>query len=86
MAETQAQLALFEQYRQTKDIGLRNDIVLRYMDLVKYVAISTRGAYDKYAEVDDIVNEGVIALIKAVETNDLQKAVKIETYAAILIK
>ena len=86
MAETQAQLALFEQYRQTKDIGLRNDIVLRYMDLVKNVAISTRGAYDKYAEVDDIVNEGVIALIKAVETYDLQKGVKFETYAAILIK
>ena len=49
MSDTQTQLALFEQYRQTKDIGLRNDIVLRYMDLVKYVAISTRGAYDKYA-------------------------------------
>ena len=45
----------------------------------------TRGAYDKYAEVDDIVNEGVIALIKAVETYDLQKGVKFETYAAILI-
>lgn len=86
MAETQAQLALFEQYRQTKDIGLRNDIVLRYMDLVKYVAISTRGAYEKYAEVDDIVNEGVLALIKAVEGYDIHKGVKFETYASILIK
>ena len=86
MAETQAQLALFEQYRQTRDVGLRNDIVLRYMDLVKYVAISTRGAYEKYAEAEDIVNEGVIALIKAVETYDVQKNVKFETYAAILIK
>lgn len=86
MAETQAQLALFEQYQQTKDIGLRNDIVLRYMDLVKYVAISTRGAYEKYAEVDDIVNEGVLALIKAVEGYDIHKGVKFETYASILIK
>lgn len=84
--ETQSQLALFEQYQNTKDIGLRNDIVLRYMDIVKYVAVSTRGVYCKYAETDDIVNEGVLALIKAVETYDLQRGVKFETYAAIKIK
>ncbi len=86
MAETQSQIALFEQYRQTQDVGLRNDIVLRYMELVKYVAISTRGIYCKYAEVDDIVNEGVLALIKAVETYDVQRGVKFETYATIRIK
>ena len=84
--ETQSQLALFEQYQNTKDIGLRNDIVLRYMDIVKYVAVSTRGVYCKYAETDDIVNEGVLALIKAVETYDLHRGVKFETYAAIKIK
>ncbi len=86
MAETQSQVALFEQYRQTHDVGLRNDIVLRYMELVKYVAISTRGIYCKYAEIDDIVNEGVLALIKAVESYDIQRGVKFETYATIRIK
>lgn len=86
MSETQSQLAMFEQYRLTKDIGLRNDIVLRYMDIVRYVAVSTRGIYCKYAEVDDIVNEGVLALIKAVETYDLERGVKFETYAAIRVK
>lgn len=86
MEETQSQVVLFEQYRQTKDIGLRNDIVLRYMDIVKYVAVSTRGIYCKYAEIDDIVNEGVLALIKAVESYDLERGVKFETYAAIRIK
>ena len=86
MAETQSQVALFDQYRQTQDIGLRNDIVLRYMEIVKYVAISTRGIYCKYAEIDDIVNEGVLALIKAVESYDIQRGVKFETYATIRIK
>ncbi|MBD5080980.1 MAG: FliA/WhiG family RNA polymerase sigma factor [Ruminococcaceae bacterium] len=77
---------MFEQYRLTKDVGLRNDIVLRYMDIVRYVAVSTRGIYCKYAEVDDIVNEGVLALIKAVETYDIERGVKFETYAAIRVK
>lgn len=86
MSETQSQLVLFEQYRLTKDIGLRNDIVLRYMDIVKYVAVSTRGIYCKYAEMDDIVNEGVLALIKAVDSYDIERGVKFETYAAIRVK
>lgn len=84
--ETETQLALFEKYQKTKDVELRNDIVLRYMDIVKYVAVTTRGIYCKYAETDDIVNEGVLALIKAVESYDLQRGVKFETYAAIKIK
>ena len=86
MAETQSQLAMFEQYQQTKDIELRNEIVLRYMDVVKFVAVSTRGIYCKYAETDDIVNEGVLALIKAVESYDLQRGIKFETYASIKVK
>lgn len=86
MAETQSQLAMFEQYQLTKDVGLRNDIVLRYMDIVRYVAVSTRGIYCKYAEMDDIVNEGVLALIKAVESYDMERGVKFETYAAIRVK
>ena len=86
MSETQSQLALFEQYNITKDIELRNEIVLRYMDVVKYVAVSTRGIYCKYAETEDIVNEGVLALIKAVESYDLQRGIKFETYASIKVK
>ena len=86
MPETQSQLALFEQYSQSKDIEVRNEIVLRYMDVVKFVAVSTRGIYCKYAEIDDIVNEGVLALIKAVESYDLQRGIKFETYASIKIK
>ena len=86
MEETQSQLALFEQYSQTRDVELRNEIVLRYMDVVKYVAVSTRGIYCKYADTDDLVNEGVLALIKAVESYDIHRGIKFETYASIKVK
>lgn len=86
MADTATVMSLFERYNETKDVGLRNEIVLRYMDTVKYVALSTRNIYWKYADLDDIVNEGVLALIKSVETFDLKRGVKFETYANLKIK
>lgn len=77
---------MIAKYKETGDILLRNKIVLNYGDLVKYVAISTRNMYLKYAEVEDIINEGMISLISALETFDLSKNVKFETYASIRVR
>ena len=70
---------LLEKYRLTGDMNVRNEIVLMYMDLVKMIAVSMRNIYTGYAESDDIINEGVIALMA-------EKNVKFETYAGIRIK
>jgi RNA polymerase sigma factor for flagellar operon FliA len=56
------------------------------MDMVKYITLSMRNIYVKYGDTDDLVNEGVIALISAVETFDLNRGVKFETYASLKIK
>jgi len=77
---------LIAKYKETGDITLRNQIILLYGNLVKYIAISTRNLYLKYAETNDIVNEGIISLISALESFDLSKNVKFETYASIRIK
>ena len=53
---------LLEKYRLTGDMNVRNEIVLMYMDLVKMIAVSMRNIYTGYAESDDIINEGVIAV------------------------
>ena len=51
--------ALLETYRQTGDYEIRNKIILKHMDLVRYHAMALRNTYAKYAEHDDIINEGV---------------------------
>lgn len=78
--------ALFIKYGETRDIGLRNELVLMYMNIVKYISMSLRNVYAKYGDLDDIVNEGVIALINAVETYDVNREVKFETYANLKVK
>ncbi len=79
-------IAAIKEYRETQNINLRNDIILRYLDLVRLLAMSLRNVYIKYASPDDIVNEGVLALISAIDTFDLDRGVKFETYANIKIK
>lgn len=76
----------FAEYKATGNVNLRNEIVLKYMDLVKYTAISLRNTYAKYADADDVINEGVIALINAVETFDPDRGVKFETYASLKVR
>ena len=85
MAEYDAAQAIRE-YRETGDINLRNDIVMRYLELVRVIALSLRNVYIKYAGTDDIINEGVIALISAIDTFDFDRGVKFETYANIKVK
>ncbi|MBP5605859.1 MAG: FliA/WhiG family RNA polymerase sigma factor [Ruminiclostridium sp.] len=78
--------AAIREYRETNEIALRNDIVMRYLELVRVIALSMRNVYIKYAETDDVVNEGVIALMSAIDTFDPDRGVKFETYANIKIK
>ena len=75
-----------EEYRTTGNINLRNDIILRYLELVRVIAVSLRNIYSKYASIDDIINEGVIALMSAIDTFDTDKNVKFETYANLKVK
>lgn len=84
--ETMDVVSLIAKYRQTGDVSIRNSIVLSYGNMVKIIAVSMRNLYLKYAEVDDVVNECIIALIGAIDTFDESKNVKFETYASIRIK
>ncbi|MCM1327881.1 MAG: FliA/WhiG family RNA polymerase sigma factor [Ruminococcus sp.] len=88
MAENDKENAalLLLKYKETGDKSLRNSVIMAYMDIVKYAALSTRNMYLKFAETDDIINEATIALMGAVDSFDPQKGVKFETYASIKVR
>lgn len=73
-------------YQQSGDIALRNEIVLNNMGLVRACAMSMRNMYVKYGETDDVINEGVLALMDAIESFDPAKGAKFETYASLKIR
>jgi len=77
---------LWVQYNETKDIHIRNQIIEKYSYLVKIIALKLRGIYQHYGDVEDVVNEGIIALIDVIDKFDLSKNIKFETYATIRIR
>lgn len=81
--ETEELLAL---YKQTGNVELKGPLVLRYVGLVKSIALQICGVYTSFAELDDIVNEGVIALMSAVDKYDPDMGIKFETYVSKRIR
>ncbi len=77
---------LFELYRGTGNLAFKQEIVLRYVDMVRTIAVKLRGVYISFAEVEDIVNEGVITLMSAIDRFDVSKNVKFESYASLRIR
>ncbi len=77
---------LWLQYQQSKDLEMRNQLVVQYSNIVKCIALKTVGRYQYFNYMDDIINEGLIALLDAVEKFDIEKKVKFETYASIKVR
>ncbi len=84
--EKEEKALLLLRYKETGDKALRNSVIMAYMNIVKYAALSTRNMYIKFAETDDVINEATIALMGAVDSFDPKKGVKFETYASIKVR
>ena len=48
-------------YKSSGCQDLKWPLALRYVGLVKSIALQVRGIYSSFAQVDDIINEGVLA-------------------------
>lgn len=77
---------LLAAYKTTGCAELKWPLVLRYRGLVKSIALQIRGIYSNFTQVDDIIDEGVIALMDAVDKFDPDKGIKFETYVAKRIR
>ena len=77
---------LLRTYKRTGNEELKWPLVMRYMGLVKTIALQVRGVYSSFAQVDDIINEGVLALVGAVDKFDPDKGIKFETFVSKRIR
>lgn len=73
-------------YKQTGRQDYKWPLVLRYTGMIKNIALHVSGVYNGFAQLDDIVNEGIITLMSAVDKYDPDKGTKFETYASKRIR
>ena len=59
----------------------REEVIHRYIHLVKYVAGRISVNLPPNVELNDLINDGVVGLIDAIEKYDDSRGVKFETYA-----
>ena len=87
--ENQKTKELHEQlarYCETRDVALRNDLVMAFGYIPKAVAAQMRGITSSYAQLEDIVNQGYVTLIDCLEKYDATKGMKFESYAFMRVK
>lgn len=77
---------LLLEYKKTKDLKIKQELTLRYVPIVKRVAIQMRDVYVSFTQIDDIINEGVLAIMAAIDKFDPQKNVKFESFIAKRIR
>lgn len=86
LVENETISRLWQQYKETSDIEIRNLLVLRYVDLVKSIVRRISSISNNYAEAEDLTSYGMIGLIKAIEKFDINKGVTFETFATYRIR
>ncbi len=69
-----------------KNPAKREEVILEYLPLVKYIAYRIAGRLPSHLEIDDLINSGLIGLIDAIEKFDPTKKIKFKTYAEFRIK
>ena len=78
--------ALWEQYQHDRDRSVRDQLIVQYSPLVKYVAGRVGVGLPQNVEQADLVSYGMFGLIDAIEKFDSARGFKFETYAMSRIK
>jgi RNA polymerase sigma factor for flagellar operon FliA len=77
---------LWQGYKATGDLELRNRLVVQYSPLVKYVAGRVRSGLPQSVEQSDLISEGVIGLIDAIDRFEPERGLQFQTYAVPRIR
>src|SRR3989338_8883322 len=82
----EADVKLWKKYKRTKSRLIREEIVRKYLYLVKYVAGRVAIGLPPNVEFNDLVSYGILGLFDAIEKYDVSQGNKFETYGVSRIR
>jgi len=81
-----ATMQMWREYKRTEDVILRNQLLEKYLPLVRYLAERMLAKLPQNIRVDDLESAGVLGLLDAVRGFDPERGVKFETYCSTRIR
>lgn len=79
-------LKMIKEYQRTKDVEIRNQIIENNLSLIYSIIYRyNKAGNDACFEFEDLINEGVIGLISAIENFDPDRQTTFSTYATYWI-
>jgi RNA polymerase sigma factor for flagellar operon FliA len=79
-------IELWNRLKQSGDQVAREELILRYVPLVNYVAGRFRFGLPDNVDTADLASNGMFGLLDAIDKFDPERTVKFETYAAFRIR
>lgn len=80
------EVKMWKKFKRTKSQALREEIVKKYLYLVKYVAGRVAIGLPPNVEFNDLVSYGILGLFDAITKYDVSQGNKFETYAVSRIR
>lgn len=77
---------LWVEYKRSGNLKIREQLVVKYIPLVKYVVGKMITNLPRNVEYEDLVEYGIIGLLDAVEKYDLNKDITFKTYAVTRVR
>ena len=80
------EIKMWKKFKRTKSLSLREEIVKKYLYLVKYVAGRVAIGLHPNVEFNDLVSYGILGLFDAINKYDVSQGNKFETYAVSRVR
>lgn len=77
---------LFVLYQENRDPEIKQELTLRYLYLARSVAIQMNNLYSDFMQMEDIIHEGIIAIMKGIDRYDPERDSKFETFISRRIR
>ena len=84
--QEKAEKELFALYKKTKDPEIKKEITMRYLYIARTMATKLYDLYSTTMQMEDAVNEGVVAIIKGIDMYDSDKNIKFSTYITTRVR
>lgn len=77
---------LWEDYKKTANPRLQETLIQKYLPLVRFVVSRLMVRLPHQFEYEDLVEDGVVGLLEALERFDFNRNIKFETFAQLRIR